>query len=84
MNLAKLNFRLQLYQTKKKILIDRESIFRHTLGLDKINYTVHSESTQTPSLFPHFVMLQPYSYFGLCAECRCTAPFCCSQPIDRD
>ena len=24
-------------------------------------YTVHLESIQTPSLFPHFVILQPYS-----------------------
>jgi hypothetical protein len=24
-------------------------------------YTVHSESIQTPWLFPHFVTLQPYS-----------------------
>ena len=26
-----------------------------------IIYTVHSESIQTPSLFPHFVTEQPYS-----------------------
>jgi hypothetical protein len=27
--------------------------------------TVHSESTQAPSLFPHFVTLQPFSKIGL-------------------
>ena len=31
---------------------------RHFRGLF---YTVHSESIQTPSIFPHFVKLQPYS-----------------------
>ena len=34
-----------------------------------LEYTVHSESIQTPWLFPHFVMLQPYSKLDSIAFC---------------
>uniref|UniRef100_A0A8C8K8I6 Folylpolyglutamate synthase n=1 Tax=Oncorhynchus tshawytscha TaxID=74940 RepID=A0A8C8K8I6_ONCTS len=71
-----------MLNTKHSINVSQSQMMSAHPVVMVLSYTVHSESFQTPSPFPHFVTLQPYSHKTLVFPCILSALQWLSQGRD--